>query len=57
MTKFLDLISRKFYFHLFSHYRSALVQLIKMCRGIGDPLVAAYARCYICRVNLALILL
>ena len=34
-----------------SHYRLALVQSIKMCRGIGDPLVAAYARCYICRVN------
>jgi hypothetical protein len=22
-----------------------------MCRGIGDPLIAAYVRCYICRVN------
>ena len=35
----------------FSHYQSALVRLMKMCRGIGDPLLAAYARCYICRVN------
>ena len=34
-----------------SHYRSALVRLMKMCRGIGDPLLAAYARCYICRVS------
>lgn len=24
---------------------------MKMCRGIGDPLLAAYARCYICRVS------
>ena len=22
-----------------------------MCRGVGDPLVAAYIRCYMCRVN------
>ncbi|CAF0825690.1 unnamed protein product [Rotaria sp. Silwood1] len=35
-----------------THYRSALVQLVKMCRGIGDPLVAAYTRCYICRVTI-----
>ncbi|UJR27431.1 hypothetical protein I4U23_008720 [Adineta vaga] len=35
-----------------THYKSTLVQLVKMCRGIGDPLVAAYARCYICRVTI-----
>ncbi|CAF0968523.1 unnamed protein product, partial [Rotaria sordida] len=35
-----------------THYRTALVQLVKMCRGIGDPLVAAYTRCYICRVTI-----
>ncbi|CAF0759446.1 unnamed protein product [Adineta ricciae] len=35
-----------------THYQSTLVQLVKMCRGIGDPLVAAYARCYICRVSI-----
>ncbi|CAF4149793.1 unnamed protein product, partial [Rotaria magnacalcarata] len=34
-----------------THYRTALMQLVKLCRGIGDPLVAAYTRCYICRVT------
>lgn len=34
-----------------TQYRSALVRMVKMCRGIGDPLVAAYVRCYICRVS------
>uniref|UniRef100_A0A8D9ESI6 UPF0505 protein C16orf62 n=1 Tax=Cacopsylla melanoneura TaxID=428564 RepID=A0A8D9ESI6_9HEMI len=28
----------------------ALSRLSRMVRGIGDPLVAAYARCYLCRV-------
>ncbi|CAF3518945.1 unnamed protein product [Adineta steineri] len=35
-----------------THYQATLVQLMKMCRGIGDPLVAAYTRCYICRVTI-----
>ncbi|CAM4969975.1 unnamed protein product [Rotaria socialis] len=35
-----------------THYRIALMQLVKLCRGIGDPLVAAYTRCYICRVTI-----
>lgn len=25
-----------------------------MVRGIGDPLVAAYARCYLCRVGITI---
>lgn len=29
----------------------ALGRLASMTRGIGDPLVAAYARCYLCRVG------
>ncbi|CAB3989058.1 Hypothetical predicted protein [Paramuricea clavata] len=33
-------------------YDNALVRLTKMIRGIGDPLVATYARCYICRVGI-----
>ncbi|ESO85799.1 hypothetical protein LOTGIDRAFT_195736 [Lottia gigantea] len=32
-------------------YSEALSRLAYMCRGIGDPLVAAYARCYLCRVG------
>ncbi|CAH0380995.1 unnamed protein product [Bemisia tabaci] len=28
----------------------ALLRLCRMVRGIGDPLVAAYTRCYLCRV-------
>jgi len=34
-----------------SEYSQALVRLAAMVRGIGDPLVAAYARCYLCRVG------
>lgn len=32
-------------------YTQALIRLTKMTRGIGDPLVAAYARAYLCRVR------
>jgi hypothetical protein len=32
-------------------YEQALLRLTNMMRGIGDPLVAIYARCYICRVG------
>uniref|UniRef100_A0A182NQY8 Uncharacterized protein n=1 Tax=Anopheles dirus TaxID=7168 RepID=A0A182NQY8_9DIPT len=34
----------------------ALRRLTKMIRGIGDPLVAIYARCYLCRVGMGLTL-
>ena len=34
-----------------SEFSQALVRLTKMIRGIGDPLVAVYARTYICRVS------
>lgn len=32
----------------------SLVRLTKICRGFGDPLVAIYARCYLCRIGLSL---
>uniref|UniRef100_A0A1X7VFK8 VPS35 endosomal protein-sorting factor-like n=1 Tax=Amphimedon queenslandica TaxID=400682 RepID=A0A1X7VFK8_AMPQE len=32
-------------------FTQALIRLTKMTRGIGDPLVAAYARAYLCRVG------
>ncbi len=35
-------------------YTQALIRLTKMIRGIGDPLVACYARAYLCRVGMSL---
>ncbi|XP_055387781.1 VPS35 endosomal protein sorting factor-like [Condylostylus longicornis] len=35
-----------------SEFNSALLRLTKMIRGIGDPLIATYARCYLVRVGL-----
>ena len=32
-------------------YTQALIRLSNMTRGMGDPLVAAYARTYLCRVS------
>ena len=40
-----------FYFMNFSEYNDALQRLADMIRGIGDPLVAIYARCYLSRVS------
>ncbi|ETN59685.1 esophageal cancer associated protein [Anopheles darlingi] len=37
-------------------FSEALRRLTKMIRGIGDPLVAIYARCYLCRVGMGLTL-
>lgn len=34
-----------------SEFNKTLVRLCQMIRGIGDPLIAAYARCYLCRVG------
>ena len=38
-------------FLLEGEYKAAMERLTMMMRGIGDPLVAAYARCYLCRVG------
>lgn len=35
-----------------TEFNEALLRLTKICRGIGDPLVAIYARCYLTRVGL-----
>lgn len=34
-------------------YSTALMRLTSVICGIGDPLVAAYARCYLCRVGMS----
>lgn len=36
----------------FSEFSAALLRLTRMIRGIGNPLVAVYARCYLCRVGI-----
>lgn len=35
-----------------NEFNQALLRLTKIIRGIGDPLVAVYARCYLCRVGM-----
>lgn len=37
----------------FSEFSQALMRLTRMTRGIGDPLVGVYARCYLCRVGMS----
>ena len=34
-----------------SDFSSTLIRLSRAIRGIGDPLIAAYARCYLMRVG------
>lgn len=45
-------ILRCYSFLTTDQYSEALTRLASMIRGIGDPLVAAYARCYLCRVGM-----
>ncbi|XP_058794245.1 VPS35 endosomal protein-sorting factor-like [Phymastichus coffea] len=47
-------IIKSYSFLTTSEFNSILMRLTKMIRGIGDPLVAIYARCYLCRVGFAL---
>lgn len=41
-------------FFFFSEYSDALLRLTQMINGIGNPLVAVYARCYLCRVGITI---
>lgn len=40
-----------FMIFFFREQNAALLRLIKMVRGIGNPLVAWYTRCYLCRIG------
>lgn len=45
-------IMKSYSFLTQTEFNQALLRLTKVIRGIGDPLVAAYARCYLCRVGM-----
>ncbi|XP_033326331.2 VPS35 endosomal protein-sorting factor-like [Megalopta genalis] len=47
-------IIKSYSFLTTSEFNSALLRITQMIRGIGNPLIAVYARCYLCRVGLAL---
>lgn len=49
------ILNQKYFFKVFLICREidvALQRISKMIRGIGDPLVGAYARCYLIKVGL-----
>ncbi|XP_064477807.1 VPS35 endosomal protein-sorting factor-like isoform X2 [Ornithodoros turicata] len=46
-------ILRSYSFLTQKEYSRALMRLTRVICGIGDPLVAAYARCYLCRVGMS----
>ncbi|XP_076674334.1 VPS35 endosomal protein-sorting factor-like isoform X1 [Andrena cerasifolii] len=47
-------IIKSYSFLTTSEFNRALLRITRMIRGIGNPLIAVYARCYLCRVGLAL---
>ncbi|XP_076750545.1 VPS35 endosomal protein-sorting factor-like isoform X2 [Xylocopa sonorina] len=47
-------IIKSYSFLTASEFNTALLRITRMIRGIGNPLIAIYARCYLCRVGLAL---
>ncbi|XP_015437883.1 PREDICTED: UPF0505 protein C16orf62 homolog [Dufourea novaeangliae] len=47
-------IIKSYSFLTTSEFNKALLRRTQMIRGIGNPLIAVYARCYLCRVGLAL---
>ncbi|KYN21342.1 UPF0505 protein C16orf62 like protein [Trachymyrmex cornetzi] len=48
-------IIKSYSFLTTSEFNTALLRITRMIRGIGNPLIAVYARCYLCRVGLALL--
>ncbi|KAJ1532194.1 hypothetical protein ONE63_000815 [Megalurothrips usitatus] len=47
-------ILKSYSFLTSGEFSQALMRLTRMVRGIGDPLVSVYARCYLCRVGLSI---
>ncbi|XP_008195313.1 VPS35 endosomal protein-sorting factor-like [Tribolium castaneum] len=47
-------LMKSYYFLSLSECQEALRRLTHMINGIGNPLVAVYARCYLCRVGCSL---
>ncbi|KAK0076450.1 hypothetical protein PV326_010778 [Microctonus aethiopoides] len=47
-------IIKSYSFLTLNEFNKALFRITRMIRGVGDPLVAIYARYYLCRVGLAL---
>ncbi|CAK9815608.1 VPS35 endosomal protein-sorting factor-like [Anthophora plagiata] len=47
-------IIKSYSFLTASEFNTALLRITRMIRGIGNPLIGVYARCYLCRVGLAL---
>ncbi|XP_014211909.1 UPF0505 protein C16orf62 homolog isoform X3 [Copidosoma floridanum] len=44
-------IIKSYSFLTAGNFSAVLIRITRMIRGIGDPLVAIYARCYLCRVG------
>lgn len=47
-------ILKSYRFLTANEFSSILMRLTHMIRGVGDPLVNIYARCYLCRVGMAI---
>ncbi|XP_062553842.1 VPS35 endosomal protein sorting factor-like [Armigeres subalbatus] len=47
-------ILKSYRFLTSNEFSSILMRLTQMIRGVGDPLVNIYARCYLCRVGMAI---
>lgn len=47
-------IIKSYSFLTTSEFNTALLRITRTIRGIGNPLIAVYARCFLCRVGLAL---